>query len=135
MSVGLLLVCHDEIGQQQMQVVNTILGESARNISSISVPSGLTPDHLGEYADQIKQAIINLDSGYGVLILADLFGATPCNLAHYFASEHQVKIVSGLNLPMLLRVLNYSDTSLSQLADIASEGGKRGICVGVPKQK
>jgi PTS system ascorbate-specific IIA component len=72
----------------------------------------------------------DLDHGDGVLVLADLYGATPCNIG-LSLSELGVRLrcVSGLNLPMLLRVLNYSDKSLPELTEIAASGGRGGIFI------
>ncbi len=71
-----------------------------------------------------------LDQGEGVLVLSDLYGATPCNIG-LSMSEHgaHVRCVSGLNLPMLLRVMNYADQKLPELAEIAASGGRRGIFI------
>jgi PTS system ascorbate-specific IIA component len=68
-----------------------------------------------------------LDDGDGVLVLTDLYGSTPSNIAASLASRGAVRIVSGLNLPMLVRVLNYPAEDLAGLADKAVTGGNRGI--------
>jgi PTS system ascorbate-specific IIA component len=72
----------------------------------------------------------DLDQGEGVLVLADLYGATPCNIGLSLgALGVKLRCVSGLNLPMLLRVLNYSEKSLPELAEIAATGGRGGIFI------
>ena len=71
-----------------------------------------------------------LDQGDGVLILADLYGATPCNIGlSLSALGVHLRCVSGLNLPMLLRVLNYAEKPLDELAEIAASGGRGGIFI------
>jgi PTS system ascorbate-specific IIA component len=71
-----------------------------------------------------------LDQVGGVLILADLYGATPCNIGLSLgALGVHLRCVSGLNLPMLLRVLNYAEKPLDELAEIAASGGRGGIFI------
>ena len=71
-----------------------------------------------------------LDQGDGVLVLADLYGATPCNIGLSLgAIGVELRCVSGLNLPMLLRVLNYAQKPLDELAEIAASGGRGGIFI------
>jgi len=70
------------------------------------------------------------ENGEGLLVLTDVYGATPDNLARYFSTECNARVVSGINLPMLLRVLNYAHQSLEQLCQTASSGGIKGIQQG-----
>jgi PTS system ascorbate-specific IIA component len=63
-------------------------------------------------------------------VLSDLYGSTPCNIANKLADLGvRARCVSGLNLPMLLRVLNYPDKPLDELAEVAACGGRGGICI------
>lgn len=125
--VGVLIVTHNRIGEEMLSSAETIIGKSIEGIVSIAIPADLTPDELGRYADQIKNGITELEQGDGVLILTDMPGATPSNLAHYFSSEKRVKIISGLNLPMLIRIINYADQPLELLAKIGIVGANKGI--------
>ncbi len=127
MSVRLLLITHNLIGQELIETATSILGDSCPPIGFISIPTSLEPCDLGACADQVKGAIGELICDQGILILTDLFGATPANLAAYFAAGHKIKVVSGLNLPMLIRVLNYNEQGLDRLAAIAIEGARTGI--------
>ena len=82
------------------------------------------PDHkLTEGEELLKE----LDSGSGVLILADVFGATPSNIARKLCHAERVEGVAGVNLPMLLRVVCTANKNLIELADIAVEGGRECI--------
>ena len=85
---------------------------------------------LGKYADKIRTAMIAQDSGDGLLVLTDVYGATPDNLARYFSTECNARVISGINLPMLLRVLNYADQPLEQLCQTALTGGIKGVQKG-----
>ena len=82
------------------------------------------PDCLIKQLDTILK---DLDTGEGVLLLTDLFGATPSNIAQAIREAHNARLVTGLNLPMLIRVMNYPDLNLDELADEAVEGGQSGI--------
>lgn len=125
--VNVLLVTHNRIGDEILKTAEMIVGKSLPSIKTLSVPGNLQADELGFYADKIKNAIDSLEKGDGVLILTDILGATPSNLVHYFSTSHHVKIVAGLNLPMLIRVLNYADQPLELLAKIGIVGANKGI--------
>ena len=71
--------------------------------------------------------VMELDTGDGVLVLTDVCGATPSNIACRLVSLGRVMVVSGLNLPMLMRILNYPNLSLEELAERAVSGGRQGI--------
>ena len=127
MSVGFLIITHNQIGAELIATANSILGNKLPPIQSISIPAELDPVNMGGYADQIRDTIVDLTANQNVLIITDIYGATPNNLARYFANDLNAKVVSGVNLPMLLRVLNYSQRDLNQLVVTAIEGGKKGI--------
>jgi PTS system mannose-specific IIA component len=130
MNVGLLIITHNQIGTELIATASSILGNKLPPIQSISVPAELDPADMGGYADQIRDTIINLTSNQELLIFTDIFGATPNNLARYFANDLSAEVVSGVNLPMLLRVLNYCQQDLGQLVVTAIEGAKKGIVHG-----
>jgi mannose PTS system EIIA component len=76
---------------------------------------------------QVTHALAKLSTDEGVLILTDSYGSTPCNIANEFLDNNNRTLVSGLNLPMLIRVMNYRSLPLAELKDVAIEGGKHGI--------
>lgn len=127
MSVGILLITHEDIGAQLFNVARTIFKQPSIPVSVVSVPADLEPAVLGKYADLIRNAIQDHDNGQGVLVLTDVYGATPDSLARYFSSDCNARVVSGINLPMLLRVLNYAQQPLGQLCETALNGGRSGI--------
>jgi PTS system mannose-specific IIA component len=101
-----------------------MLGRCPLQVSLLTASRDCDPDKLlGDALEQIK----NLNAGDGVLVLTDLYGSTPCNIANKLASEKQVEAVSGINLSMLIRVFNYPQLTLEQLSDKAISGGKDGI--------
>ena len=127
MAVATLIVTHNGIGQSLIDTAAAMLANNNLPVTPLSVPANLQPQDLGYYADQIRDHIVDLNSTDGVLILTDICGATPNNLARYFAVQDNVEVISGLNLPMLVRVLNYGEKPLDELVKIALEGGRTGI--------
>ena len=118
------MVTHNGLGNSLVDCVRHVLGELPRNLRVLSVLAGDDPQHkLVEGEELIKE----LDSGSGVLILADVFGATPSNIGRKLCHAERVEGVAGVNLPMLLRVLCSPNNTLSELANIAIEGGRECI--------
>ena len=128
MSVGLLPVTHDDIGAQMSRVASAIHRHSIEPVALVSTLSDLRPENLGEHADRVREAMLMRDSGDGVLALTDAYGTTPDNPARYFAAAAGARVVSGINLPMLLRVLNYAQQPLEELGRTALAGGREGVC-------
>lgn len=122
--VGILLVTHNGLGESFIDCVKHVLGEVPHNLRSLSVFASDDPKQkLVEGEELIKE----LDSGGGVLILADVFGATPSNIGRQLCHAERVVGVAGLNLPMLLRVVCYPNKTMPDLARIAIEGGRECI--------
>jgi PTS system ascorbate-specific IIA component len=78
-------------------------------------------------AAQARHMAEALDSGEGVLVLADLFGSSPANIANALTGSGRVHVLTGVNLPMLVRVLNYPRLPLSEIAQKALSGGRDGV--------
>jgi PTS system ascorbate-specific IIA component len=123
-SVGLLLITHEGIGSAVLEAATRMLGRCPLRAEVLPVALEADTEALRALADQRADS---LDDGDGVLVLTDLYGSTPSNIAASLASRGAVRIVSGLNLPMLVRILNYPAEDLAGLADKAVTGGNRGI--------
>ncbi|HEU0189580.1 MAG TPA: PTS fructose transporter subunit IIA [Gallionella sp.] len=122
--IGILLVTHNGLGDSFVDCIKHVLGETPHNLKVLSVLAGDEPrQKLAEGQALIKQ----LDTGEGVLILADIFGATPSNVGRQLCHTEHVMGVAGVNLPMLLRVVCSPNKSLTELAKIAIEGGRECI--------
>ncbi len=122
--VGILLVTHNGLGECLADCVKHVLGDMPRNLRVLSVWADEDPQHkLVEGEELIKE----LDNGSGVLILADVFGATPSNIGRRLCHAERVEGVAGVNLPMLLRTVCSSNNTLSELAEIAILGGRECI--------
>lgn len=125
--VPVLLLTHNRIGEEMLSTLQTIADHPLEKFESFSIPGDLHSDDLGAYVDLLRKILDRLEQGEGVLVLTDIPGATPANLANYFAQEYPLKIVCGLNLPMLLRIVNYRESPLDLLAKIAIVGANKGI--------
>jgi len=122
--VGILLVAHNTLGESLLDCVKHVLGEAPHNLKILSVCAGDDPQQkLRDGQVLIKQ----LDEGGGVLVLADIFGATPSNIARQLCHAERVMGVAGMNLPMLLRVVRSTDKTLPELAKVAVDGGRECI--------
>lgn len=123
MSVGVLLLTHEGIGNSLLAAARRVLRVLSLKVAVLEVPW----DSREAEKRAFQQALRELDEGEGVLVLADIYGATPFNLAREGEPGRTLRRVSGVNLPMLLRVLNYPDRRLDDLAEIACEGGRSGV--------
>jgi PTS system mannose-specific IIA component len=124
MSVGVLLITHEGIGSAVLEAATRMLGHCPLRAEALPVALEADAEAVRDEAARRASAI---DDGDGVLVLTDLYGSTPSNIAASLATRRAVRIVSGLNLPMLVRVLNYPTEDLPTLADKAVSGGNRGI--------
>ncbi len=125
MSVSILIVTHRDVGQALLATVKTTFADQLPlPAKAVSVSSDDDPDQL---IPMLKKEVEQLDRGDGILLLTDMFGSTPCNIAKALQESAQVHLVAGLNLPMLIRVMNYPDSSLTELAAKAISGGKEGV--------
>ena len=123
MSVGLLIITHGNIGQSLYDAANTVIGSSPLRTRIISVAFN---QNLDETIEQLHEILTELDTGAGVLVLTDMYGATPSNVICRF-TDANIAIVSGLNLPMLIRIMNYPTLTLADLINKAISGGQEGI--------
>lgn len=124
MSVGVLIISHDGIGPALLGTATLMLNGCPLQTKLLTVSRDCDPDQLTE--DAVEQ-IEALDAGEGVLVLTDLYGSTPCNIARKLTSKKHVHVVSGLNLSMLIRMFNYPKLTLEELSEKAVSGGKDGI--------
>jgi mannose PTS system EIIA component len=126
--IGILIVTHGEIGKSLLESSTQILGARPAQVSTLSVWRQDDPDDLVLRARELMDQI---DAGDGVLILTDIFGATPGNVVSKLLQDGKVEGVSGVSLPMLLRVLTgrngANPAGLSVLVQRAMTGGAEGL--------
>ncbi len=127
MSVGVLLLTHEAMGPALIAAARHVLGNFPLPLDVVEVNPNNDPETI--LRDAAKR-VRDLDKGSGVLVLTDLYGATPSNLAQRLTTLGlTLRRVSGLNLPMLLRVMNYPEHTLDELAQTAAAGGRAGIVI------
>ena len=125
MSVGILLLTHEGIGSAFLAVAARLLNPLPLRVEAMEVGFQGDPEQL---LPQASAALRRVDDGDGVLLLTDVYGATPSNLAAAAAKlGMRVHRVSGLSLPMLLRVLNYAELGLDELPNVAAAGARNGV--------
>lgn len=125
MSVGILLITHDDIGVSLVESLQQMLGTLPLKIKVLSIRHESEP---AIFCCRVERLFLSLnEAGDGVLILTDLFGATPSNIACSLANNYPVRIICGVNLPMLVKIMNYPSSDLDTLATKALAGGCQGI--------
>jgi PTS system mannose-specific IIA component len=122
--IGILIVTHGEIGRSLLDSASQILGSRPQQTSTLSVWRQDDPDDLVLRARELMEQI---DAGDGLLILTDIFGATPGNVVSKLLDDGRVEGVSGVSLPMLLRVLTGRNGSLAAAVQRALSGGAEGL--------
>ncbi|WP_058834079.1 PTS sugar transporter subunit IIA [Luteimonas abyssi] len=125
MAVGILLITHEGIGPSLVAVAQQLLRNLPLRTEAFEVPFDADPDALLPAA---SAALRRVEGDDGVLILTDLYGASPSNLAARVARlGTPARRVSGLSLPMLLRVMNYPELGLQDLPAVAAAGARAGV--------
>jgi mannose PTS system EIIA component len=124
MSVGLLIITHNRIGEDLLVTARSMLGRLPLETAALAVSQAQDPDQLLNRAIDLYH---RLNGGQGVLVLTDMYGSTPSNIATRLLRQDQVRVIAGVNLPMLVRVLNYPTMSLHELVNKAISGGHDGI--------
>ena len=126
MSVGVVIVTHYRLGEEFLQALRLIIPD-APEFGAVAIE----PDQpVNQMFEAISAALKEADSGEGVLVLTDMFGGTPSNMSLSFLHEHRVEVVTGLNLPMLIRLATQREEKpLEDLARLIKEYGQRNISV------
>lgn len=123
--IGVVIVAHAPLGGSLLACGQHVYCGAPTQCRVVDVIADVEP---AVHLEQVKRAVEAVDGGDGVLILVDLFGATPANIAAQLARPGQVEVVAGLNLPMLLKVLCYRDAvPLSVMVEKAVAGGSAGV--------
>jgi len=122
--VGGVVVSHGQVANELLSAAETVVGELG-HISAVSIG---WHDDVEIAKDAIERAIKKVSTGAGVIVLTDMFGGTPTNISAMFLEKDQVEIVTGVNLPMVIKLASLSDaTSLIDAAKIVEQQGKDAI--------
>ena len=122
--IGILILTHEDLGDHLIRCASHVVGMKPPQLMHLSVFPQDDPDTVFSSASAL---IKQLDSGDGVLVLSDIFGATPCNIASRLVQYGKVACVAGLNLPMLVRALTYRNAPLSVVIEKGLSGGQGGV--------
>jgi PTS system ascorbate-specific IIA component len=123
--VGLLIITHNKVGQAIFDAATSVLGTCPLPYKVLAVSQNCEP------ADLITKAqgyVKELNQGDGVLVVTDMYGSTPSNIATKMACDN-VCIITGINLPMLVRIMNYPNLPLNELTGKAVSGGQAGVMI------
>ena len=131
MNTGLLFITHGNLGQDMLDTATEILDNCPLQAAALPVHPDSNPDRLFEEACRL---CAELDQGGGVLVLTDLFGSTPSNIATRLTDAHNVSVIAGANIPMLIRIFNYPHMNLEALGEKAINGARDGIIVSHRKK-
>ena len=122
--VGILIVSHGAFGESLIHCASHVLGKRPLYVRQLGVTVHDDPDEILPVAEDL---IRFLDQGQGVLVLTDIFGATPANIANRLLVPGKVEGISGVNLPMLIRALTYRGEALETVIEKALSGGTEGV--------
>ncbi len=126
MKIGVVIVTHYQIGAEFLHALRLIV-PNAPEFISVSIDPKQTVDEMRQL---IQKALKRADRGSGVLVLTDMFGGTPSNMSLSFVEETGVEVVTGLNLPMLIKLATLTeDKTLEELATFIKSYGQRNISV------
>ncbi|ROH85825.1 PTS fructose transporter subunit IIA [Pseudomethylobacillus aquaticus] len=122
--IGILIVAHGTLGESLIHCASHVMGGRPPKLQQLGIgmhddPVDLLPLGL--------QMVRDLDEGQGVLVLSDIYGATPCNVVGKLLTPGRVEGVAGVNLPMLVRALTYRNGSITTLVEKALSGGREGV--------
>ena len=122
--IGILIVAHGTLGESLIHCASHVMGKRPLYLRQLGVTVHDDPEAI---LPQGQDLIRFLDQGSGVLVMTDIFGATPSNIACKLLDAGRVEGISGVNLPMLIRALTYREKSLPQLINKAIAGGQEGV--------
>jgi len=122
--IGILIIAHDTLPESLVTAVTHVLGTRPAQFETLSVTIADDPFDLLPVA---RERVRQLDTGDGVLIFSDIYGATPSNLAAKLLAPGRVEVVAGVNLPMLVRAFTYRSKGMDTMITKAVSGGRDGV--------
>lgn len=126
--VGIVVVTHGRLAEELISVVKFVMPDNpAMKIQGLSLDQS---KEFETFTQEIKKAIRKVDDGDGILLVTDMFGGTPSNISLTFLQNKKVEVISGVNLPMLLKLATLSSTvTLEEAVKIAESAGRDNIIV------
>ena len=126
MSIALFFITHEGIANNLLSIGQAILQKPDNNLSFLEVPMDADLDTM---INNIENKLNKLNLDKGVLFITDIYGGTPSNIAQLLATNYDANLISGINLPMIIRLLNYRDETEQVLIQKALDGARSGIQV------
>ena len=124
--IGIVVVTHGQLAEEFRKALEHVVGPQEQ-FETVCMEAD---DDMEAKREEIGKAIQDTETGNGVIILTDLFGGTPSNMAISFMNDMQVEVIAGINLPMLVKLSGIRDsTDLQQVADMSQEVGRKYIHV------
>ncbi len=124
MSIALFLITHEGIASNLLSIGESITQKPNNNLSFIEVPMDADLDTM---INNIENKLNKLNLDTGILFITDIYGGTPSNIAQLLATNYDAKLLSGVNLPMIIRLLNYRDETEQVLIQKALDGARTAI--------
>ena len=124
MSVALFFITHEGIASNLITIGEAIIQNTNNNLSYFEIPMDANNNIMIE---GIEKKLEQLDIEEGVLFITDIYGSTPSNIAQKMADKHHADLISGVNLPMIIRLLNYRNETVESLIQKTLDGAKKGI--------
>lgn len=122
--IGILIIAHGTLGESLLDCAKHVIGKKPQQLDFLAVNNN---DDLGSLLPQAQALVKKLNTGDGVLVLSDMYGATPCNTVGKLLEPGVVEGVAGVNLPMLVRTITYRHEPLLVLVEKAVSGGREGV--------
>lgn len=122
--IGILIIAHGSLGESLMECAKHVIGNEPRQVKFLAVTTQDDPNMLITKAQAL---VTELNSGEGVLVLSDMYGATPCNIVSKLLKPGVIEGVAGANMPMIVRTMTYRHESLMALVEKAVSGGREGV--------
>lgn len=122
--IGILIVAHGTLGESLIHCASHCMGGRPLHLRAVGITVHDDPESI---LPQCRELVRQLDEGQGVLVFSDICGATPSNIATRLLDRGRVEVITGVNLPMLLRALTYRDKPLAELTQKALSGGHDGV--------
>ena len=124
MSIALFFITHEGIASNLLGIGESILQKPSDNLSFHEIPLDAP---INKMIEQINNKLSQLTMSDGCIFITDAYGSTPGNIAQQLADENKAPLISGVNLPMIIRLLNYRDEDIGVLVEKAIDGANKGI--------
>ncbi len=128
MSIAIILITHEGIASNLLNIGKSIIQKPIDNCTFIEVPMDTEVDDVIE---DVEKNISGLNLDDGIIFVTDIYGSTPANIAKKLATKYKTSLLSGVNLPMIIRLLNYRDEEKESILKKALDGACQGIHINI----